>query len=111
MIIPEKFPDANNGGRKYLLKNMGHGHFKDVTQQYNLTSTRWVLAAGAADFTGDGYPDLFVSDDYNVDEFYVSDSGKRFHEEGRRTGIGFIPKSGMNVAFGDLDNSGLTGIY
>jgi hypothetical protein len=111
MIMPESFRYANNGGRNYLLKNLGHGHFQDVTRAYGLTSTRWVLAAGAADFTGDGYPDLFVSDDYNVDEFYINDSGKRFVEEGRKAGIGFIPKSGMNVAFGDLDNSGLTGIY
>lgn len=111
MIMPESFRYANNGGRKYLLKNMGHGHFKDVTQEYGLTSTRWVLAAGAADFTGDGYPDLFVSNDYNVDEFYVNDSGRRFVEQGRKAGIGFIPKSGMNVSFGDIDNSGLAGIY
>lgn len=111
MIMPESFRYANNGGRKYLLKNLGHGHFKDVTQAYGLTSTRWVLAAGAADFTGDGYPELFVSDDYNVDEFYINEGGKRFVEQGRRAGIGFIPKSGMSVSFGDPDNSGLTGIY
>jgi len=111
VFMPESFRYANNGGRKYLLKNLGHGHFEDVTKAYGLTSTRWVLAAGAADFTGDGYPDLFVSDDYNVDEFYISDSGKRFVEVGRKAGIGFIPKSGMNVSFGDVDNSGLVGIY
>lgn len=111
MIMPESFRYANNGGRKYLLKNMGHGHFQDVTQAYGLTSTRWVLAAGAADFTGDGYPELFVSDDYNVDEFYINEGGKRFVEQGRKAGIGFIPKSGMSVSFGDLDNSGRTGIY
>lgn len=111
VFMPESFRYANNGGRKYLLKNLGHGHFQDVTKAYGLTSTRWVLAAGAADFTGDGYPDLFVSDDYNVDEFYISDSGKRFIEAGRKAGIGLIPKSGMNVAFGDVDNSGLVGIY
>jgi hypothetical protein len=111
MIMPESFRYANNGGRKYLLKNMGHGHFQDVTQAYGLTSTRWVLAAGAADFTGDGYPELFVSDDYNVDEFYINQGGKHFVEQGRKAGIGFIPKSGMSVSFGDLDNSGRTGIY
>lgn len=111
VIMPESFRYANNGGRKYLLENMGHGRFKDVTRTYGLTSTRWVLSAGAADFTGDGFPELYVSDDYNVDEFYINEGGKRFVEQGRRAGIGFIPKSGMNVAFGDIDNSGLAGIY
>lgn len=110
-IMPESFRYANNGGRKYLFKNMGNGKFKDVTEEYGLHSTKWVLAAGAADFNGDGYPDLMVSDDYNTDEFYINDHGKRFIEKGKQAGIGDIPKSGMSVAFGDIDNSGITGIY
>jgi hypothetical protein len=110
-IMPESFRYANNGGRNYLLKNMGNGKFKDVTTEYGLTSTKWTLAAGAADFTGDGYPDLFVANDYNVDEFYINENGKRFVEMGKQAGIGFTPKSGMNTSFGDIGNSGMLGIY
>ncbi len=110
-IMPESFRYANNGGRKYLLKNMGNGKFKDVTAEYGLNSTKWVLAAGAADLNGDGYPDLVVTNDYNVDELYINQNGKRFIEMGRQSGIGNIPKSGMSVAFGDIDNSGSLGIY
>ncbi|HVX50524.1 MAG TPA: CRTAC1 family protein [Chitinophagaceae bacterium] len=110
-MMPESFRYANNGGRKYLLKNMGGGKFKDVTAEYGLTSTKWVLAAAAADFTGDGYPELYIADDYNVDEFYINDGGKRFIEKGRQAGIGNIPKSGMNASFGDINNDGNVGIY
>jgi enediyne biosynthesis protein E4 len=110
-IMPESFRYANNGGRKYLLKNMGNGKFKDVTEEYGLTSTKWVLAAGAADFNGDGYPELYVADDYNVDEFYINDKGKRFIERGKMAGVGNIPKSGMSVSFGDINNNGKLGIY
>lgn len=110
-MMPESFRYANNGGRNYLLKNMGNGKFKDVTAEYGMTSTKWTLAAGAADFNGDGYPDLFVSDDYNVDELYINQGGKRFVEEGRQAGIGFTPKSGMSTTFGDINNSGKLGVY
>ncbi|MCL6523550.1 MAG: CRTAC1 family protein [Thermoflavifilum sp.] len=110
-VMPESFRYANNGGRKYLLENMGNGKFKDVTEQYGLNSTRWVLAAGAADVNGDGYPDLFIADDYNVNELYINDHGKRFIEVGRQAGIGNIPKSGMCVTFGDINNTGKIGIY
>jgi len=110
-IMPESFRYANNGGRKYLFKNMGNGKFKDVTIEYGLNSTKWALAAGAADLNGDGYPDLIIANDYNVDEFYINQHGKRFVERGKQSGIGDIPKSGMSVAFGDIDNSGLLGIY
>ena len=109
-IMPESFRYANNGGRNYLLKNMGNGKFKDVTAAYGLTSTKWTLAAGAADLNGDGYPDLYVANDYNVDELYISQNGKKFVEAGKRSGVGNIPKSGMSVSFGDINNTGSLGI-
>lgn len=110
-IMPESFRYANNGGRKYLLKNMGNGKFKDVTAEYGLTSTKWTLAAASADLNGDGYPDLVLTNDYNVDELYINDHGKRFIERGRQAGISDIPKSGMSVALADIDDSGLLGFY
>jgi hypothetical protein len=110
-IMPESFRYANNGGRKYLLMNMGNGKFKDVTQEYGLTSTKWVLAAAAADFNGDGYPELYVADDYNVDEFYLNEGGKKFVEKGNAAGIGRIPKSGMSASLADINNDGNIGVY
>lgn len=110
-IMPESFRYANNGSRNYLLENMGNGKFKDVTAEYGLTSTKWALAAGSSDFNGDGYPDLFVANDYGVNQLFINDSGKRFVEVGRQSGIGNVPKSGMCVAFGDIDDSGEIGIY
>lgn len=110
-IMPESFRYANNGGRNYLLENMGNRKFKDVTEQYGMTSTKWTLAAAAADFNGDGYQDLFVANDYNVNELYINKKGEKFTEVGSQSGIGNIPKSGMSVSFGDIDNSGLLGVY
>lgn len=110
-IMPESFRYANNGGRNYLLENMGNGKFKDVTAEYGLTSTKWTLAAGAVDLLGAGYPDLFIANDYGVNQLYMNEKGKRFVEVGPQSGIGNIPKSGMCVTFGDIDNTGLIGIY
>ncbi len=110
-IMPESFRYANNGGRNYLLENMGNGKFKDVTSEYGLNSTKWTLAAASADFNGDGYPDLFIANDYNVNELYINDKGKKFTEVGRQAGIGNIPKSGMSASFGDINNKGILGIY
>ena len=45
-----------------------------------------------------------------MSELYLND-GKRFHEAGEQAGVGFAPKSGMNVAFGDIFNQGRYSVY
>ena len=109
-IMPDSFEYADNGGRKYLFHNLGHGKFEEVSAKMGINSRRWALAAGAADLQGTGRPDLFIANDYGVSELYIND-GKKFHEAGAETGIGFAPKSGMNVAFGDIMDQGKYSIY
>jgi hypothetical protein len=109
-IMPESFEYAKNGGRRYLFHNLGNGRFEEVSERLGINSRRWALAAAAADLRGTGRPDLFVANDYGVSELYFND-GKRFHEVGEQTGVGFAPKSGMNVAFGDILNQGRYAVY
>jgi len=109
-IMPDSFEYAKNGGRKYLFHNLGNGKFEEVSEKVGINSRRWALAAAAADLRGTGHPDLFVANDYGVSELYFND-GKRFHEVGEQTGVGFAPKSGMNAAFGDILNQGRYAVY
>jgi hypothetical protein len=109
-IMPDSFEYAKNGGRKYLFHNMGNGRFEEISDKLGISSRRWALAASAVDLRGTGRPDLFVANDYGVSELYLND-GKKFHEAGSETGIGFAPKSGMNVAFGDIMNQGRYSVY
>jgi enediyne biosynthesis protein E4 len=109
-MMPDSFEYAKNGGRKYLFHNLGNGRFEEVSAKVGIDSRRWALASGAADLRGTGHPDLFIANDYGVSELYMND-GKRFHEAGESAGVGFAPKSGMNVAFGDIFNQGKLSIY
>ena len=110
-VMPESFEYAQNGGRKYMLRNRGDGTFEDVTEQLGIDSRRWTLAVIAADLRGTGYPDLFLSNDYGVSELYFNEGGAHFQEVGKQTGVGFSPKSGMNAAVGDILNQGQFTIY
>ncbi|MDT4968884.1 MAG: enediyne biosynthesis protein [Acidobacteriota bacterium] len=110
-MMPESFEYARNGGRKFLFHNLGGGRFEEISAQLGISSRRWALAASAADLRGTGYPDLFIANDYGVAELFSNQSGKKFEDVGERTGVGFAPKSGMNVAFGDVLNSGKFAIY
>jgi hypothetical protein len=109
-IMPESFEYARNGGRKYLYRNLGGGRFEEVSGRVGLVSSRWALAAVAADLRGTGYPDIFIANDYGVSELFVNDGG-RFREVGRQTGVGFAPKSGMNASVGDVLNQRKLAIY
>jgi hypothetical protein len=109
-MMPESFEYANNGGRKYLFRNLGGGRFEEVSERVGLSSRRWALAAVAADFRDTGYPDLFIANDYGVSELFANDHG-RFREVGRDAGVGYAPKSGMNASVGDVLNQGRFAIY
>jgi hypothetical protein len=109
-IMPESFEYANNGGRKYLYRNLGQGRFEEISAKVGLISTRWALAAVAADLRGTGYPDLFIANDYGVSELFINEEG-RFREVGREVGVGYAPKSGMNASVGDVLNQGKLAIY
>jgi hypothetical protein len=109
-MMPESFEYAKNGGRKFLFHNLGNGRFEEVSEKVGIKSNRWALAASAADLRGTGRPDLFIANDYGVSELFLNQGG-HFQEAGQATGVGFAPKSGMNVAYGDILNQGKYAIY
>ncbi len=109
-IMQESFEYANNGGRNFLFLNRGDGRFEEVTQAYGVDCTRWTMSVGAADLNGDGWPDLYLANDYGPEVLFVNREGKRF-EQPAGTTLEQTSKSGMNVAFGDLYNDGRPDVY
>lgn len=110
-IMPESFEYAQNGGRKFLFHNLGNGKFEEVSKELGIVSDRWSYAAASADLNGSGYPDLVIANDYGTDELFLNQEGKGFVNAGEKAGMGFAPKSGMNVSFGDVMNRGELSIY
>ena len=103
-IMHNSFEFATNGGRHMLFHNLGGGKFEDVTERMGLGSTRWTLAAASADFNEDGWPDLYLANDYGPEEVFLNDHGRRFVPA--PAGLESESKSGMSVALGDAYNRG-----
>ena len=111
-MMPDSYEYATNGGLNYLLKNNGDGSFEDVSEEKGLQETRrWTLASSATDINDSGYPDLVLANDYGVDEIFINNYGESFTNVGEQAGVGFTPKSGMSVSFGDILNQGKHAIY
>jgi hypothetical protein len=104
MIMHNSFEFATNGGKNLLFHNLGRGKFEDVTDKMGVGSTRWTLAAASADFNGDGWPDIYLANDYGPEELYLNDHGRRFVLS--TAGLESESKSGMAVALGDAFNRG-----
>jgi hypothetical protein len=95
-----------------LYRNNGDGTFENVTEPAGLPA-RFGNGLGFifGDFNSDGWPDIFVANDLQADQLWFNDAGKRFDDRALLVGCGVdleggVPKAGMGVAAGDLDDDG-----
>jgi hypothetical protein len=109
-IMQESVEFAKNGGTNFLFKNLGDWKFEDVTAKTGVGETLWTLAAATADFDGDGWPDLFVANDYGTESLLLNKKGERF-ELAEGAGLNLTSKSGMCVALGDCGNRGRIDVF
>lgn len=108
-IMHNSFEFATNGGKNLLFHNLGSGKFEDVTDRFGVGSTRWTLAAASADFNDDGWPDIYLANDYGPEELYLNDHGQRFRLS--TAGLESESKSGMSVSLGDAYNRGRLDVF
>lgn len=109
-ILNDSFEFSRNGGHNRLYRGLGDGTFEDVTERTGTDSTRWTYAAVAADFDRDGWPDLYLANDYGPEELFLNRGGERF-ELARGIGLEAESKSGMCVALGDVLNEGRLSVF
>lgn len=106
----EKIPDPMSGTKLY--KN-DKGHFVDITLQAGINNSglSYGLGAGIADINGDGWPDIYVSNDYAVpDRLYINNKNGGFTDQ-LPAQIGHTSLFSMGNDVADINNDGLPDIY
>jgi hypothetical protein len=95
-----------------LFRN-DNGHFKDITAQTGIVNTAlsYGLAAGIADVNQDGWPDIYISNDYNVpDRLYINNKKGGFTDELQQQ-IGHTSFYSMGNDIADINNDNQPDIY
>src|SRR5690606_34797566 len=91
----------------YLFRNRGDGTFENVTAAAGVGG---IEAAGHAavwwDYDGDGWPDLYVANDYAVPDFLYRNNRDGTFTNVINEAIAQMPHSSMGADFGDVDNDG-----
>ncbi|SDX18059.1 Repeat domain-containing protein [Hydrobacter penzbergensis] len=105
-----KKDDPSTGIRLYRNDK---GHFSDVTAQAGLSSSAlsYGLGAGISDINGDGWPDIYVSDDYTVPDFlYINNHNGTFTNK-LSSSLGHTSQFSMGNNVADVNNDGLPDIF
>ena len=114
-VLPDDLDAASNGGGVTLWRNLGVAaggwvRFADVTREAGLAShAGWTLDAGHGDFDDDGWPDLYLANDYGTDRLFWNRGGR--FVDGTAASLGIDTKKGMNVDVADFDRDGRLDIY
>ncbi|GAB5472828.1 MAG: VCBS repeat-containing protein [Maribacter sp.] len=91
----------------HLFRNEGNGKFTDITEESGVLNFGLSLGVVASDFNNDGWQDLYVSNDFNVpDYFYINNGDGTFNEKIKETSRQ-TSMFGMGVDAADFNNDGL----
>lgn len=109
-VIEYGEPDAlllNDGRGRFTPVSWTNGAFLDEDGKPLASAPMdWGLSATFRDINGDGFPDLYVCNDYwTPDRFWINDGKGRFRAIGRLA-LRHTSASSMGVDFADLNRSG-----
>ena len=114
-------PNAFKGTCSKLFHNVtdkpgGVPRFEDVSFASNIGRLPGPgLGVVCADFDGDGWPDVFVSDDGEPNRLWINQHDGTFKDEAVSRGLAYTAMgkafAGMGIGVGDVDNHGMLDLF
>jgi len=115
-IVDYCSPNEYRGTPNILYRNNGDGTFADVSQQSRISQYSGKgMGVAFADYDGDGFTDIFVSND-SIPNFLLHNNGDgTFTDVALPAGVAYNENgkavAGMGTDFRDIDNDGRPDIF
>ncbi|MBK7408160.1 MAG: VCBS repeat-containing protein [Saprospirales bacterium] len=107
--LEKQIDKANYSDR--LFHNNGNGTFTDVTIQAGISNYAYTLSATVSDLNNDGWPDIYVANDYDEpDNFYQNNKDGTFTDIARLA-LRHMSNFSMGADLADFNNDGWMDIY
>jgi Flp pilus assembly protein TadD len=110
--FPKPYYDAQNGPPNFLLKNTGNHTFEDVTVPTGMdkSNNRFSFDCEWNDYNRDGWPDLYVVNDFGRKVLYKNNGNGTFSDVSAEAGVEDAGE-GMSMTWLDYDCDGFDDIY
>lgn len=115
---PDGFPGpmAYDAEQDFLYHNRRDGTFEDVTKAMGIVDKDGrAMGVGAADYDGDGWPDIYVANDHTLNYLWHNEHGKGFTDKGTMSGTAFSQAGeatvSMSVDFADFNGDSLLDLF
>ncbi|WP_343328677.1 VCBS repeat-containing protein [Polaribacter staleyi] len=94
----------------HLYKNNGDNTFSDVTEKANVKNFGMTLGIMTSDFNNDNLPDLYLSNDFNVPDYFYINNGDGTFKEVVKEATKHTAMFGMGIDVADFNNDKLLDI-
>ncbi|MDY8135143.1 VCBS repeat-containing protein [Aquimarina sp. 2201CG5-10] len=102
-IDPRIQSDIREESTDQLFENI-EGKFKDITQKSGISNKAWGLSASIGDFNEDGWPDVYVANDFLESDFlYINNQDGTFSNTILDT-FDHIAANSMGSDYADINN-------
>ena len=107
----QKVTDGSSANNDKLYHNNGDGTFTDVTKKAGIVIEGFGLGLAISDVNKDGYPDIYVSNDFmSNDLLYINQGDGTFKNEIAKY-LSYQSRSSMGDDIADINNDGNPDIF